>query len=132
MRIMEGLHDRNEVQKGLLLKRMGLSRELDLKQCQIDELIKVARIACLDHMEVYFGVENTHNIISPRNEAAALSLLLQKVETTSGGLLTGALSEALYACSNSTSLCNNPLSNNVFRTRQRRYADKAQRCHRGP
>lgn len=67
-----------------ILHCMGLSRDIALMGCQITELIKVARIACLSDMELYFGVETTEKMVNPRNEAAALSFLLQELNTTPG------------------------------------------------
>ncbi|BDA42806.1 probable actin-histidine N-methyltransferase [Coccomyxa sp. Obi] len=72
---------------------MGLSRDIALMGCQITELIKVARIACLNELELYFGVETTEEMVNPRNEAAALSFLLQELTTSpeqgKGNVLSG-------------------------------------------
>lgn len=67
-----------------ILDKMGLSRDIALINCQVGELIKVARVACLNDMELYFGIESADMSINPRNEAAALSLLLQELTSTSG------------------------------------------------
>jgi hypothetical protein len=67
-----------------ILDKMGLSRDIALKKSQVGELIKVARVACLNDMELYFGIESADMSINPRNEAAALSLLLQELTSTSG------------------------------------------------
>ena len=49
--------------------------------------LRAARLECLSDMEQYFGDEGNggHEIISFRNEAAALSLILQRLSSGDGG-----------------------------------------------
>ena len=84
MHIHFGGDDQQRSIKEQLLVKIGLSRSTDLMRCPVEEMIKVARIACLNDMELYFGIENIETPINPRNEAAALSLLLQDLTRISG------------------------------------------------
>ncbi len=84
MHIHFGGDDQQRSIKEHLLVRIGLSRSIDLMRCPVDEMVKVARIACLNGMELYFGIENIETPINPRNEAAALSFLLHELTRTSG------------------------------------------------
>lgn len=64
-----------------------------------EAVLRVARLACLNDMERYFGddTDDGQSVISYRNEAAALSLILQQLETADGeGLLMGLF--AWHAC----------------------------------
>ena len=119
--------DEQKSRKEHILDYMGLSRNIALVSCQITELIKVARIACLNEMELYFGVETTEDMVNPRNEAAALSFLLQELTNTPGApsarlslcIQRSARLFALFVIS-CTKLC---------RTGERKYIDWADRLY---
>ena len=51
-----------------------------------EAVLRVARVACLNNMERYFGDgdDDGLSVISYRNEAAAVSLILQRVYTADG------------------------------------------------
>jgi hypothetical protein len=53
--------------------------DVDLGKDSLAGLLRKARLACVDDRERYFGCTTADDIISPRNESAALSLLLQEL-----------------------------------------------------
>ena len=73
-----------------LLKDIGLTTEYTIgpdivSDRKLSDLLKIARIACIDRMEAYFsGDLQPTGCISERNEGAAISLILQR-----GGLYKG-------------------------------------------
>ena len=73
-----------------LLKDVGLTTEYttgsdSVSDRSISDLLKMARIACIDRMEAYFsGDLQPTGCISARNEGAAISLILQRVGLDKG------------------------------------------------
>ena len=48
------------------------------------DALQAARMGCLDDQEVYFGAPDGSAMISYRNEAAALSLILHQLHNLAG------------------------------------------------
>ena len=48
------------------------------------DALQAARVGCLDEQELDFAAPDGHAMISYRNEAAALSLILHRLKTTEG------------------------------------------------
>jgi hypothetical protein len=78
-------------QKRAVLRRAGLSFELragdtEAGDAALHRWLAAARVCCLDAEELYF-LEDDDSLqvqVSPRNEAAALALLLETLRTAGG------------------------------------------------
>lgn len=78
-------------QKRAVLRRAGLSLELRLAAAEagdaaVHRWLSAARVACLDGDELYHleDDDSLQQQVSPRNEAAALALLLETLRTADG------------------------------------------------
>lgn len=67
--------------------RLGTAMRMDGVESissNLQDMVMAARTASISDNERYFNLTDASSIISPRNEAAALSLLLQEVHDRSG------------------------------------------------
>ena len=56
-------------------------RDLPLCLQSLSDSLKLARVACIDESEAYFGGADPSTCIGPRNEGAAISLLQQRLRS---------------------------------------------------
>ena len=64
-----------------LIRDSGDVEDLAMRLESTTESLKLARIACLDGLEEYFGGADPSTCIGPRNESAAISLLQQRLQS---------------------------------------------------
>ena len=91
-------------QKRAVLRRTGISTALRAGAGEDDaaalhRLIAAARVASLDADELYFldDDQSLQDVVSPRNEAAALALLLDVLRNAAGASVTPALQRTACA-----------------------------------
>lgn len=56
-------------------------RDLPLCLQSLSDSLKLARVACIDESEAYFGGADPSTCVGPRNEGAAISLLQQRLRS---------------------------------------------------
>ena len=64
-----------------LIRESGDVKDIALHLESLTESLKLARKACLDELEAYFGEADPSKCIGPRNESAAISLLQQRLQS---------------------------------------------------
>ena len=85
----------------------------DLTMClqSLSETLKLARVACIDELEAYFGGADPSTCIGPRNEGAAISLLQQRLRSERDN--TCGVCQCNLNSSNNLLVCNSWLDERV-------------------